>query len=113
MNDWERMVGGVMPLCSGTGATIIAPAPDGGTHIFDGLSGALIETRPFQPPGPNEYHDCDGWICSRTICDCGHDIAAHSTGACDSGDDDGDGYFDECWCRRFKSKRLRYTGITT
>lgn len=36
-------------------------------------------------------------------CRCHHGKSAHNdeTGRCQSGDDDGDGYFDQCWCEAY------------
>lgn len=41
------------------------------------------------------------------LCQCGHDRDVHDeTGRCQSGDDDGDGYFDQCYCTEFQDRSL-------
>lgn len=46
------------------------------------------------------------------MCRCSHYRDQHDeTGRCESGDDDGVGYFDPCWCREFKPETRRMDTI--
>ena len=53
------------------------------------------------------YRDEYGRRRSREMCQCSHHIDSHDeNGRCQSGDDDGDGYFDQCYCEEFRDRLL-------
>ena len=106
-NDYLRMTGASsMPTVAGAGAMVMWFDDAGVEHRFDGMSGALLGSYEYVPPRAGEYIH-DGWIYSHTVCGCGHHLDSHSANGCQSGDDDGDGYFDECYCAGFTAGRLR------
>lgn len=48
-----------------------------------------------------------------TVCECGHQRDTHdAAGRCQGGDDDGDGYFDRCYCNEYEERRPMPPGVS-
>lgn len=97
-----------MPVCVSQG-DVISVATGTHAHLFD-HRGKLIKSDEIsqEPLPPTEWRDQYGRRWSSVICGCHHHLNAHDDGRCQSGDDDGDGYFDQCYCESFKPGRVGF-----
>jgi hypothetical protein len=124
LSDYERMANGSLPVIIGTGGSIVMHSPGVGSFVFD-AKGKLLTTAPvtpFEDDPPHVSRDRYGYRYDNSRCECGDGRDVHGAdGRCQSGDDDGDGYFDqwgfsrssgrvsvgECCCRPVSSSLTR------